>query len=109
MNGFLITFYTTQQAKFQGQWLIDWLLAAAAARLDIQGATVLQALRSVDHRGQMHSAHFFELSDQPVQVQFALSAAQADSLLNYVNQQQLSLFYVKAPVAFGYVGQGVAQ
>ena len=57
----------------------------------------------------MHSAHFFELSDQPVQVQFALSAAQADSLLNYVNQQQLSLFYVKAPVAFGYVGQGAAQ
>ena len=108
MNGFLITFYTTQQAKFQGQWLIDWLLAAAA-RLDILGATVLQALRSVDHRGQMHSAHFFELSDQPVQVQFALSAAQADSLLNYVNQQQLSLFYVKAPVAFGYVGQGAAQ
>ena len=104
MNGFLITFYTTQNRSFQGQAISEWLFKLAK-QMDLHGATVLTATRGLDHHGQVHSAHFFELADQPIQIQFAVTAEQANTLLDYLNNQEIALFYVKAPIEFGYVGR----
>ncbi|MHA3083957.1 DUF190 domain-containing protein [Acinetobacter sp. ANC 5383] len=104
MQGYLLRFYTEQQVQYRGKAMYKWLLAVAQ-QFKIQGATVLTALESVGRQGASHSNHFFELVDQPIQVELIVTAQQADELLDYLQQQELSLFYVKIPVEFGSLGQ----
>ncbi len=104
MNGFLLSFYTAQNRIYQGQPMSEWLLAVAK-QMNLPGATVLAGMEGVDHHGLFHSASFFELADRPVQIQFALSNQQATELLDYLNDKEISLFYVKTPIEFGVVGQ----
>ncbi|ENX32053.1 hypothetical protein F889_03951 [Acinetobacter colistiniresistens] len=104
MNGFLLSFYTAQNRTYQGQPMSEWLLAVAK-QMNLRGATVLAGMEGIDHQGLFHSASFFELADRPVQIQFALSNQQATELLNYLNDKEISLFYVKTPIEFGVVGQ----
>ena len=104
MNGFLLSFYTAQNRTYQGQPMSEWLLAVAK-QMNLRGATVLAGMEGIDHQGLFHSASFFELADRPVQLQFALSNQQATELLNYLNDKEISLFYVKTPIEFGVVGQ----
>ncbi|PKF31225.1 DUF190 domain-containing protein [Acinetobacter proteolyticus] len=103
MNGFLLSFYTAQNRTYQGQPMSEWLLAVAK-QMNLRGATVLAGLEGVDHRGLFHSASFFELVDRPIQIQFAVSNQQATELLDYLNDKEISLFYVKTPIEFGVVG-----
>lgn len=70
----------------------------------MKGATVIQGSESIDHTGRLHSAHFFELVDQPVQIQLALSEAESEQLFTHLNQEDVRIFYVKTPVLFGTVG-----
>ncbi|EPF75878.1 hypothetical protein GCM10025882_13900 [Acinetobacter gyllenbergii] len=104
MNGFLLSFYTAQNRAYQGQQMSEWLLAVAK-QMNLRGATVLAGLEGVDHQGLFHSASFFELADRPVQIQFAVTDEQATELMNYLNDKEISLFYVKTPIEFGVVGQ----
>ncbi|NNP77989.1 hypothetical protein A7P54_16440 [Acinetobacter sp. Ac_3412] len=104
MNGFLLSFYTAQNRTYQGQMMSEWLLAVAK-QMNLRGATVLAGMEGVDHQGLFHSASFFELADRPVQIQFAVSNQQATELLDYLNDKEISLFYVKTPIEFGVVGQ----
>ncbi|EPG35544.1 DUF190 domain-containing protein [Acinetobacter colistiniresistens] len=104
MNGFLLSFYTAQNRTYQGQPMSEWLLAVAK-QMNLRGATVLAGMEGIDHQGLFHSASFFELADRPVQIQFAVSNQQATELLNYLNDKEISLFYVKTPIEFGVVGQ----
>ncbi|MCH7296435.1 DUF190 domain-containing protein [Acinetobacter sp. NIPH1876] len=104
MNGFLLSFYTAQNRTYQGQMMSEWLLAVAK-QMNLPGATVLAGMEGVDHQGLFHSASFFELADRPVQIQFAVSDQQATELLDYLNDKEISLFYVKTPIEYGVVGQ----
>lgn len=104
MNGFLLSFYTAQNRTYQGQMMSEWLLSVAK-QMNLRGATVLAGLEGVDHQGLFHSASFFELADRPIQIQFAVSNQQAMELLDYLNDKEISLFYVKTPIEFGVVGQ----
>ncbi|ENV46994.1 hypothetical protein P255_02272 [Acinetobacter brisouii CIP 110357] len=104
MQGYLLRFYTEQKVQYRGKPLSKWLLGVAQ-QFKIQGATILSALESVGRQGESHSSRFFELADQPIQVELVVTAQQADELLDYLQQQELSLFYVKIPVEFGSLGQ----
>ena len=104
MNGLLLSFYTAQNRTYQGQMMSEWLLAVAK-QMNLRGATVLAGMEGVDHQGLFHSASFFELADRPVQIQFAVSDQQATELLDYLNDKEISLFYVKTPIEYGVVGQ----
>lgn len=97
-------FYTAQNRTYQGQMMSEWLLAVAK-QMNLRGATVLAGMEGVDHQGLFHSASFFELADRPVQIQFAVSNQQATELLDYLNDKEISLFYVKTPIEYGVVGQ----
>lgn len=84
------------------EWIFNYVLYHTESQLS--GATVLTATRGLDHHGLVHSAHFFELADQPIQIQFAVMPEQATTLLDYLNSQAIELFYVKTPIEFGFVG-----
>ncbi|KAF1050649.1 MAG: hypothetical protein GAK43_02727 [Stenotrophomonas maltophilia] len=108
MQGFLVTFYTQQDRRHAGQPLCDWLLELARS-LQLMGATLSTAAEGFGHDGQVHSQHFFELADQPVQVRLAMTAEQCERLFERLENEDLALFYVKSAVEMGSVGRRKAE
>jgi hypothetical protein len=47
----------------------------------------------------LHSARFFELADQPVEVVMAVTEAECDAIL-----ERLRIFYSRTPIEFGTIG-----
>lgn len=103
MKGFQVTFFTQQDRRHGRTQMHEWLLAEAKA-LGIRGSTVLVAAEGIDHAGRRHSAHFFELADQPIEVTMAMTEDQATALFARLEAEKANVFYVKALVEFGTVG-----
>ena len=103
MNGYQVTFFTQQDRRNHGLPLADWLLKAARD-LGIAGGTVIAAAEGLGHDKRLHSAHFFELTDQPVEVTLVMSEAETRTLFALLAQENIRLFYTKAPVEYGVVG-----
>jgi PII-like signaling protein len=105
MQGCQLTFYTQQDRKHEHRPLGEWLLDEAR-RLDISGATLSAAVEGYGHHGHLHSARFFELADQPLQVTMAVDDESAARLLARLKEAGVNVFYVKAPIEFGMTGEG---
>lgn len=103
MQGFQLTFMTEQNRRIEGKSAVEWLLHAAK-EFGCSGATTFSGIESYGSDGRRHSAHFFELADQPVQVVMAVTAEQAAAILGKVSQSQTRLFYMKAPIEYGSIG-----
>ena len=103
MNGFQITFYTQQNRQHQHKPMADWLIDIAI-ELQLHGATQMAASKGVGKHHHLHSAHFFELADQPQTVTMIVSDNEANRLLERIQQEQVEIFYVKNPVTFGILG-----
>ncbi|MFO1292971.1 MAG: DUF190 domain-containing protein [Rubrivivax sp.] len=103
MNGFQLTFFTVEGRHHGRQSMGHWLLETARAQ-GIRGATLSAGIEGIGRNGRLHSAHFFELADQPVEVTMTLDAAQCERLFALLEREQANLCYVKTPVEFGVVG-----
>jgi uncharacterized protein len=104
MNGYQITFFTQQSQRHKGKPLGEWLIQLAR-ELGLRGATLLPADEGFGHAGRLHSAHFFDLADQPLEVVMALTEEEAQRLFARLEAERVHLFYVKAAVEFGTLGQ----
>lgn len=105
MKGYQVTFFTQQGARHGKQTVHDWLLGLCKT-LGITGATAVPAAEGVGRHGRLHSAHFFELADQPLEIVLALTPAQCEALFRQLEQEGANLFYVKSEVEYGVVGGG---
>ncbi|MBN8511147.1 MAG: DUF190 domain-containing protein [Burkholderiales bacterium] len=104
MDGVYLRLYVQEGRRLHGKLAWEWLLEQALA-LGVPGGTAVRAMAGFGRHGRMHEQHFFELAgDVPVEVAFALDAAQAEKLLQLVAEQSLPLFYVRLPAHFGTVG-----
>lgn len=103
MNGFQVTFFTRQDQRHEGIPLHEWI-ERTAQELGVRGSTVVLATAGRDHRGKLHSAHFFELADQPVETILAMTPEQAEQLFARIEATQVPVFYVKTAVEFGMLG-----
>ena len=103
MNGYQISFFTQQDRRHHGKPLAEWLLHLAQ-EMNLRGATLLAASEGLGHRGRLHSAHFFELADQPVEVLMALTQEEAERLFERLRAEGVEVFYVKTAVEFGVLG-----
>ena len=56
------------------------------------------------HDRKIRSSHFFELTDQPLEVTMAVSSTDADRLFALLREEEVNIFYVKAPIEFGMTG-----
>jgi PII-like signaling protein len=104
MHGFQLTFFTQQNREHDGTPLAEWLVVEAK-RIGIRGATVLTATQGFGHDGRFHSAEFFDLSDQPLQVVLAVSDEEAQRLFARLKAENIRVFYTKAPIEFGMLGE----
>ncbi|WP_182939566.1 MULTISPECIES: DUF190 domain-containing protein [Aeromonas] len=104
MKGYQLTFYTRQDRSIQGQPLTQWLVEQAK-NLGIQGATLLAANEGLGHDRRLHSAHFFELSDQPLEVTLAVTESEVNLMFDALKNNNTSVFYTLIPIEFGMSGE----
>lgn len=104
MKGYQITFLTHQDHRHQHRPMAEWLLLAAR-QLGLRGATIVPASEGFGQHRRIHSAHFFELADQPQEVVMAVSEEESQRLFAYLEREGVRLFYVKSAVEFGVVGE----
>jgi len=103
MQGYQLEFFMEQSKRRGHQPQYEWLLDLARKQ-GIAGATVLMGAMGFGHHSRMHSAHFFELADQPVLVTMVVREEEASALFAILEQENVQLFYVKMPVEFGSLG-----
>jgi PII-like signaling protein len=104
MNGYQITFFTQQDKKLHGKPLADWLIHLAK-EMGLRGATLISASEGLGHHDRFHSAHFFELADQPLEVLMAVTSEESDRLFERLKAEGVHIFYVKTPIEFGFLGE----
>jgi len=104
MQGYQLSFFTQHDHVHRGHTLAHWLIEEAR-RLGIGGATMIPATEGFGHHRKLHSARFFELADQPLEVVMAVTTEEADRLFARLEEEKVHLFYVKTPVEFGTLGK----
>ena len=103
MKGYQITFFTQQDCRHQHQPMAEWLLHVARD-LGLRGATIVAGSEGYGQHRRIHSAHFFELADQPQEIVMAVSEEEAERLFEHLKKEGVKLFFVKTPVEFGVLG-----
>lgn len=107
MDGFQLTFFTYQDKRHKGKQLGEWLVQTAKD-LGLRGATLVGAGEGFGHHKRLHSVHFFETADQPLEVVMVLTQDECDRLFARLQAENVHVFYVKTPVEFGTIGEATA-
>lgn len=105
MKGVLVVFFTQQNRRYQGKMLGDWVVDLAKD-LGLRGATLSTGIEGFGHTGELHSAHFFEMADEPMQIQLAVTEEECGRLFERLDAEDICLFYIKTPIEAGTVGGG---
>ena len=105
-QGVYLRFFMHEGRRHHGVLLYEWLLREAK-KLDISGGTAFRSIAGFGRHGVMHEAHFLELAGQEtVRVDFVVTNADADKLMQRVREERLQMFYARLPAEFGVLGDG---
>jgi PII-like signaling protein len=105
VNGYQLSFFMQQSRSHKGKALHQWLLDLAQS-MQIRGATLIAAQEGLGNKHRVHSARFFELADQPIEITMVVSESECEAILQALQAEpDLRLFYSKVPVQFGVIGQ----
>ena len=104
MKGYQITFFTQQDHKHKHKPMAEWLMLAARD-WGVRGVPILAGSEGYGQHRRIHSAHFFELADQPLEIVMAVDEEESDRLFAFLKNEGVHLFYVKTPVEFGTLGE----
>ncbi|HET8610824.1 MAG TPA: DUF190 domain-containing protein [Burkholderiales bacterium] len=105
VRGVCLKIYVSEAQQHDGELLYEWLVERARG-LGVPGASVFRAIAGYGRHGKLHEEGFFELAGNvPVEVEFLVSAIQAERLLRLLSDEGLRLFYVKLPAEFSIVGE----
>jgi PII-like signaling protein len=103
MQGIGLRFYVQESRTHHRVLVYEWLLEQAK-RLGIHGGSAFKALAGFGRHGMLHEDHFFELAGHlPVVVEFVVSAEDADRLLTSVQAEEVTVFYTRTPLEFGWI------
>lgn len=101
MKGVYLRFYMNENRKLHGILAHEWLLEKAKS-LGIAGGSAFRAIAGFGRDGVLREDHFFEMAgDLPVEVAFALTAAEARRLLQALEKEKTRIFYVRTLAEFG--------
>jgi PII-like signaling protein len=109
MKGVLLRFYVHEFRKHDGKLLYEWLLEGAK-EMGIHGGSAFRAIAGYGRHGVLHEQRFFELAaDLSVEVEFVVTDAEAERLLNLVRTARIETFYTRVAAEFGAIdGNGGA-
>lgn len=101
-----IRFYVHENRRHHSLLVYEWLLEQAK-KMGIHGGSAFRAIAGFGRHGVLHEDHFFELQgDLPVAIEFIVSDDEAVKLLTFLENEKLSLFYVRFAAESGLTGNG---
>jgi PII-like signaling protein len=103
MKGYQVSFITELNRRIEGKQATEWLMDLAKG-LGISGVTTFSGSESFGGGGRRHSARFFELTDQPVEIMMAVTESESAQLLQRVSAAKTRLFYIRTPIEYGELG-----
>lgn len=103
MQGYQLIFCTYQGMKHGNLTVADWLLDQAK-ELGVAGATINASQSGYGSDGKFHSAHFFELAEQPLEVMMVVTNEKSKQLFAIIEEAGLEIFYSKVAVEYGTTG-----
>jgi PII-like signaling protein len=104
MQGYQLTLFTVRNRTHAGKPLGQWLLEEAQ-RLGVRGASLISVSEGYGKDARVHSARFFELGDQPVEVTMALSTEEVARFMARLAEEQINVAYTKVAVEYGTTGE----
>ena len=97
LNAVALRFYVHQPRKHGKVLLFEWLLERAK-ELGIHGGSAFFATAGYGRHGVIHEQRFLELPEVlPVMVEFIVSEAEADKLLELVRAENIHTFCTRTP------------
>lgn len=103
-EGVYLKFFAQENTRHDNKLLHEWLVDLAL-EMGLPGCSVFRAIAGYGHHHKRHSENFLELQGNlPLEIVFALTHAQADALVERLQQQQVNLFHVRVPARFGLIG-----
>jgi len=101
MKGFQLIFSTLKSRKHpNGEYISHWLINVAE-KLNIKESTILQATQGIGRDGKLHSASFFELADEPIEIIMNIDESACEKLFALLKEEKLGLFYTKTAIEYG--------
>jgi PII-like signaling protein len=101
-TGYQLTFFTLQSRRHNGMQIADWL-EEIAQHSGVHGVTVTNASKGLGHDGKWHSASFFELADQALEIIMIADKEACSNLFALLEAEKPNLFYTKAPIEYGMI------
>lgn len=109
MVGSFLRFYLHEGQRHHGSLVWEWLLEQANA-LGIHGGSAFRAMAGFGRHHKLSEAKFFELAGSlTVEVEFIVTDAEAQQLLNLVHREKIGLFYAHIPARFGLIDPNAAE
>ena len=103
MKGTLLRFYVHENRKHHHILLYEWLLEHAK-KTGVRGGSAFRAIAGFGRHGVLHEEHFFELAgDTTIEIDFAVTDAEADRLLASLHEENIRIFYARIPIEYGVV------
>jgi len=99
-NGLEIIFITPQNRRHNGRLVSD-LIVDQARDLGIERVTKRLDAEGMGEGGHLHSWHFFELAEQPLELMFVVEETLGQQLIEKVEQAGIHTFCISRPVRFG--------
>jgi len=101
MEGYRIIFSTIRNRRHDGEQIHKWLINKAKD-IGIEGVTVIDAMEGYGRDKNIHSAGFFELVDQPIEIIMNADEQKITKLLEDISKEKLGIFYSKTKAEFGF-------
>ena len=102
MDGSFLRFYVHEDQRHHGHLVWEWLLEQANS-LGVRGGSAFRAMAGFGRHHMLHEARFFEHAWLTVEVEFIVSDAETNSLLDLVRKEKIRLFYAHIPARFGVI------
>lgn len=104
-QGVQLSFYCHTRARHDGMLMYEWLLERAKKN-GIGGGSAFRAICGFGRHGVLREEQFFELADDlAVKVEFLLTEAQAQALLEAVRACGVDIVYAITAASFAVLGK----
>lgn len=104
MKGKELVFMAPRSRHHHGQPVMDAILHIAQSQ-GIKHYIRNYYAEGSDAQGHVHSAHFFELTDEPEELKIILGNARAKALYEEVVRQRIRVFCLQRPVEYDMLGE----
>ncbi|GAB3671385.1 DUF190 domain-containing protein [Salinisphaera aquimarina] len=103
MKGFEVIFMAPRSRRHDGTPVLDAIVDIAREH-DITRMTRRVNAEGTGAGGHCHSAHFFELADEPEELMFVLDGGDADALIRAVEAKEMHVFCLRRQIDYWQFG-----